>query len=112
MPLTHQRLVREHRTLAAMVKIYCRQRHGGCANLCSECQTLLDYAGGRLERCVFQAEKPTCAKCPVHCYQATQREQVKAIMRYAGPQMLWRHPILAVRHILDGCRPVPQLRKN
>jgi hypothetical protein len=32
-------------------------------------------------------------------------------MRYAGPRMLWEHPLLSLRHWLDGFRPVPSLRK-
>jgi hypothetical protein len=24
------------------------------------------------------------------------------VMRYAGPRMLWQHPILSLRHWLDG----------
>ena len=109
MALTHQRLVREHQTLAAMVQIYCRDLHGGREGLCPGCRSLVDYAAARLERCVFQAGKPTCAKCPVHCYRASHREQVKIIMRYAGPRMLLRHPILALRHMVDGRRAVPAL---
>jgi hypothetical protein len=68
---------------------------------------MLDYAAVRLERCPFQEDKPTCAKCPVHCYQPKLREQLKAIMRYAGPRMIWRHPILAIRHSLDAYRKAP-----
>jgi hypothetical protein len=30
------------------------------------------------------------------------REQVRAIMRYAGPRMLLRHPVLALMHVWDG----------
>ncbi len=92
-----------------MIEIYCRDLHGPRRGLCPECQALQDYAGLRLERCVFQAEKPTCAKCPVHCYRAAYRDQVKTVMRHAGPRMLWRHPILALRHLLDGQRPAPVL---
>jgi hypothetical protein len=102
-----KRLEREHRTILAMLRIYCRGEHGGTNDLCLECRALLDYAGVRLDRCRYQGSKPTCAKCPVHCYLPEQREQMKAVMRYAGPQMLWRHPILALRHLLDGYRPVP-----
>jgi len=47
-------------------------------------------------------EKPTCAKCPVHCYQRDRREQARVMMRYAGPRMLWEHPVLSLRHWLDG----------
>jgi hypothetical protein len=31
------------------------------------------------------------------------------VMRYTGPRMMWRHPVLAVRHVLDGRRPAPAL---
>ncbi|HWH70974.1 MAG TPA: nitrous oxide-stimulated promoter family protein [Candidatus Sulfotelmatobacter sp.] len=100
-----KRLAREWQTIAAMVQCYCRDHHQAGAGLCPECQGLLDYATLRLDRCRFGAEKPTCAKCPVHCYQRDRREQVKTIMRYAGPRMLWQHPILSLRHWLDGFKP-------
>jgi hypothetical protein len=100
------RLAREFRTMAAMIDIYCWDHHAahGDSGLCPECQSLLDYAAVRLERCRFGEGKPTCAKCPVHCYQARRREEVKAVMRYAGPRMVWHHPVLAIRHMLDGWR--------
>jgi hypothetical protein len=104
----HARLKREWRTMTAMVRIYCRGCHG-CANPCPECRQLLDYAALRLERCRFGPEKPTCANCPVHCYQRARRDQVKAVMRYAGPRMLWRHPLLSLRHWLDGFRKAPNI---
>lgn len=99
---TSKRLAREWTTLEAMVRIYCRNHHLG--ELCVECAGLLDYARLRLDRCRFGAEKPTCAKCPVHCYQRDRREQVRALMRYAGPRMIWEHPILSLKHWFDGSR--------
>jgi len=95
-----KRLAREWHTIETMVRLYCRDHHEG--GLCSECKGLLDYASVRLDRCRFGTEKPTCAKCPVHCYQKNRREQVRVIMRYAGPRMLWEHPLLSLRHWLDG----------
>ncbi len=97
-----KRLAREWRTMAAMIGCYCRGHHRTSNTLCRECQGLLDYATARLERCRFGAEKPVCAQCPVHCYQPARREQVRAVMRYAGPRMVWQHPILSLRHWLDG----------
>jgi hypothetical protein len=102
-----KRLNREWGTMEAMIKIHCRDHHGATASLCAECQQLLDYALVRLERCRFGAEKPTCAKCPVHCYQRARREQVKIVMHYAGPRMLWEHPVMSLRHWLDGFRTAP-----
>jgi hypothetical protein len=96
----NRRLAREWKTVSAMSHIYCRDRHGD--KLCKDCQELLSYVNLRLDRCRFGEEKPTCAKCPVHCYQRDRREQIKVIMRYAGPKMLWEHPILSLWHLLDG----------
>ena len=99
----HRRIERERKTIAAMSKIYCRDHHGlPRGSLCSACQELLDYAYFRLEKCPYQENKPTCANCPIHCYKPEMRERVRAMMRYAGPRMLLRHPILAVAHLLDG----------
>ncbi len=108
-----RRLRREWRTMTAMVEIYCRGRHGARGGaLCPECADFLTYAGQRLQRCRFGSAKPTCARCPVHCYNKTRREQVKTIMRYAGPRMLWEHPWLSLRHWLDGGRKIPALTRN
>lgn len=103
------RLAREWKTMTAMIRCYCRDHHHTAQGFCPECQSLLDYAGVRLERCRFGSEKPTCANCPVHCYQRDRREQIKAVMRYAGPRMLWEHPLLSLRHWLDGSRQAPKL---
>jgi len=101
--------------MSAMVQIYCRDHHRECGRLarstglCTECQQFLDYACVRLERCRFGQEKPTCANCPVHCYQRDRREEARVIMRYAGPRMLWEHPVMSLRHWLDGYRKAPQV---
>ncbi len=103
------RLAREWKTMAAMVHLFCHDCHHD-SDLCPNCRRLLDYATVRLDRCRFGAEKPTCANCPVHCYQRDRREEMKEVMRYAGPRMLWRHPILSLRHWLDGFRKAPAVR--
>lgn len=105
--LAEKRLARESKTIRAMILCYCRDHHATTKALCPDCQGMADYAALRLERCRFGPEKPVCAKCPVHCYQRARREQVRAVMRYAGPRMLWQHPILSLRHWLDGFRKAP-----
>jgi hypothetical protein len=102
--LASKRLARESQTIAALIRCYCHDHHAAKATLCPECQRLLDYAGVRLERCRFGSQKPTCVRCPVHCYQPDRREQMRVVMRYAGPRMLWQHPILSLRHWLDARR--------
>lgn len=56
----------------------------------------------------YGEEKPTCNKCPIHCYKPEPKEQMRLVMRYSGPRMLLKHPILAVRHLLHEKREVPE----
>jgi predicted amidophosphoribosyltransferase len=103
----HPRMDRESRTVEAMIAIYCRGHHGTRLQLCSECDELLAYARERLNKCPFQEGKTTCAQCPVHCYKPAMRDRIRAVMRYAGPRMLARHPILTLFHFIDGRRKEP-----
>ena len=92
---------RQRRTIESMVKLYCHAHHGAAPGFCAECQELLDYALTRMVRCPFTPKKPTSDRCTIHCYAPTQRERVRQVMRYAGPRMLLRHPLLALGHLWD-----------
>jgi hypothetical protein len=102
------RRAREQLTLDAMMRMYCRHHHGGRA-LCADCSALSEYSRRRLERCVFGDAKPTCANCLVHCYTEQMRERIREVMRWAGPRMLLRHPVLGILHLIDGRRPAVML---
>lgn len=97
----NKRLQREKKTVKTMIEIFCRGNHRS-EELCSSCQALLDYAFKRVNACKFGVGKPTCANCPIHCYKPDMREQIRAVMRYSGPRMLYKHPGLAIRHMLDN----------
>jgi hypothetical protein len=101
------RLKSEHQTLVCMTRIYCQDHHEqNIDDLCNECSTLMAYSEERLAKCPYGQAKPTCAKCPIHCYKKQPREQVREVMRYAGPRMPLRHPWQAVTHIFDKLRQV------
>jgi hypothetical protein len=87
-----------------MIGLYCRAHHGTRSSLCPRCDALGRYAQARIERCPFGAEKPTCKNCTVHCFQPARREEMREVMRFAGPRMTWRYPVLALLHLLDGRR--------
>jgi predicted amidophosphoribosyltransferase len=95
------RLSRERHTIQVMIEIYCHGHHHGGENLCSVCQSLFAYAMQRIDKCPLQANKPTCAQCPVHCYKPDMRDQIRSIMRYSGPRMMIYHPILTILHYRD-----------
>ncbi len=101
------RFDRERRTVRRMVEIYCRGHHQRGGALCERCDGLYSYAMARLDHCVYQDDKPTCKKCPVHCYRKDMRAEMRQVMIYSGPRMLVSHPVLAIRHLLDGRKPPP-----
>jgi len=99
--MKQHRLQRERHTIRVMIEMFCRGNHHTSDGLCAECQQLHAYAMRRIDKCPFQEDKPTCAKCTVHCYKPTMRAHVRQVMRYAGPRMILAHPVLTVRHYLD-----------
>jgi len=101
--MSKNHIQRESRTMAKMVGIYCSAHHHE-DGLCSDCSKFLEYAEVRLDKCPYGEDKPTCANCPVHCYKKEYRDQARTIMRYAGPRMLLRHPLLTISHYMDGRR--------
>ena len=38
----------------------------------------------------------------VHCYQPQMRGQIRQGMRYSGPRMLFHHPVMAIRHLIES----------
>jgi len=100
-------LTRELLTITKMIGIYCPDHHNTSrGDLCADCQDFLSYVEVRLEKCPYGEDKPTCTNCPVHCFKPVRKDMAKEIMRYAGPRMLLRHPLLAISHQIDGFRKV------
>ena len=102
MRMQQDRLERERHTIRVMIGIFCHGNHHASDALCADCQQLSAYAMERVDRCPYQDDKPTCAKCPIHCYRPALREQIRQVMRYAGPRMILSHPVLTIRHYIDG----------
>lgn len=93
------RIEREKRVVARMVELYCRHKLG-LDGVNDEFRELVDYAHARLGRCRFGERKTACKKCPIHCYKPAMREKIRAVMRWAGPRMLFYHPVAAIRHLI------------
>ena len=106
-----RRISRERKTVRLMVEMFCADRHGG-DGLCADCSELADYADRKLDLCPYGPEKPTCANCPIHCYRTEPREQMREVMRFAGPRMVKTHPILALMHVFDDKREAPPQPKS
>jgi len=90
----------ENKTIAVMIRIYCRDMHYTKQGLCKDCEDLQNYAFKRIDHCPFKAHKPACNKCKVHCYSPEKRDRIKKVMRHSGKKMLLRHPYLSIVHLL------------
>lgn len=97
---------KEQRVVHEMIALYCRKNHKDYSKggLCPECQKLSDYAQARSEHCPFMEQKTFCANCKVHCYKPEMREQIRTVMRFSGPRMLFYHPVLALWHLVCSAR--------
>jgi len=95
-----------------MVQLTCADQHSTTGDLCEECAALLDYVAARIARCPYGEEKPTCRRCPIHCYRPVERQRIKEVMAHAGPRLLLRGDLAALKHLIHDRQPVPELKKK
>lgn len=90
----------EVETIYTMISIYCKNNHH-TKELCSECDELFEYAKQRIDRCPKKETKTFCSSCSIHCYKPDMRQKIKTVMKYAGPRMLYKNPVLALAHVVN-----------
>ncbi len=103
---------REKQTVARMIHIYCKKKHGTKKALCPECDALTRYAMMRSDKCPFMETKTFCSNCRVHCYKADMREKIREVMRFSGPRMIFIHPVMAIRHVVESKKEKRRLEKE
>lgn len=114
-------VLKDTRLLGDFAVIYCRGMHAGAERtplvsegaslgvygarpprVCTGCAELLTYAEQRRAYCA-KDPKPFCSYCDTHCYKPAMREQMRDVMRYAGPRsLLSGHAIDGIKHVIDG----------
>jgi hypothetical protein len=93
------------RVVELMIRVYCkgnghvRPKQG--QRLCPACDELAAYARRRNDACPLLEERSFCQFCPVHCYSPAMRERITEVMRYAGPRMIFHHPLVALKHLRE-----------
>lgn len=110
----------EKKLIPVMIRTYCRGNHKTerkaegvkGKELCSKCKELAEYAAFRLEKCPFKRNKGFCSYCKIHCYKPEYRAEMKEVMKYSGPKMLFSHPIFAMSHITAMIKYKKQLKKQ
>ncbi|MCR4599879.1 MAG: nitrous oxide-stimulated promoter family protein [Acetatifactor sp.] len=110
---TEKKRAREKQIVSEMITLYCGKNHGTKhGGLCTECKELRDYAVMRSDKCPFMDNKTFCSNCKVHCYKPEMRERIRKVMRYSGPRMMFHHPAMAIRHVIESKREKRRLEKE
>jgi hypothetical protein len=104
--LNQEKLVRN------MINIYCRKNHNSRNGLCESCNDLLKYAQQRLEKCPYGNNKPVCSNCKIHCYKKDYKEQIKTVMRFSGPIIIFYKPVAGVKYLIKKKILDKKLMKN
>lgn len=93
--MRRSRVELEKEMVVHMIKLYYK-KYGTQ----EEEEALIAYAMKRLSYCKFGEEKTFCSKCPIHCYAPKYKLEIKKVMKYSGPRMLFVHPIMTINHLL------------
>ena len=90
---------KEKKLIPVMIKKYCHGKHKAKGEeLCEECRQLTEYALFRF--------------CKIHCYKPDMREKIKDVMKWAGPRMIFTHPVFAFKHVFQMISYKRKLRKE
>ncbi len=91
------------KVLSDFVAVFCREKHKGEPKealkttderlagalgtrhlmLCQDCSKLLYHGIAKRLLCPYDP-KPTCRKCPTHCYAPGYREKMRGVMKFSG----------------------------
>ena len=103
---------KEKYIVSQMIEIYCHGKHKTKGSLCEKCQELTQYTAQRVDKCPMMETKTFCSNCKIHCYKPEMREQIRSVMRYSGPRILFYHPVMAVRHVIESKKEQKRLAKE
>ena len=88
--------------LEAIGTIYCRAHHAECAQdaagLCPECREVVETTLAKAQTCPY-GHSGNCQDCDTQCQRGTSKQRVKAMMRYAAPRMVYRHPLMTLSYV-------------
>lgn len=79
-----------------MIELYYRKK-----DLANECEELKLYAIKRIDACPHRNKSFFCSSCETPCYNPEMRDKIRNVMRYSGPRMLFKHPIMSIKHALS-----------
>jgi hypothetical protein len=99
---TTNKKLKEKEIISLMISIYCRGKNHDSNGLCESCKALDEYSLKRIDLCPHTETKTFCSACKTHCFSPAERDRIREVMRYSGPRMLFYHPIMLIKHFIQG----------
>lgn len=94
---------KEKNNIKKTFAVYCNNHHNTSGEtLCPKCTALLATVMIKMSRCPYGITKPICDRCDRLCFGAKQNRDFLEIMNSSQKSMLFKHPILAIKHKLAG----------
>lgn len=112
MTAIEQKRAEEKTVVSKMIHLYCKKVHHTKEGLCPQCEALERYTHTRSDHCPFMENKTFCANCRVHCYRPDMREQIRTVMRFSGPRMLFVEPKMTIRHVITTRQEKRRLKRE
>lgn len=70
----------------------------------SHCYEIIKNAFKHINRCPHSFYKTFCHHCPTKCYTCCELEDINPIMAYSGKRILFKHPIMGIRFVINVIR--------
>jgi len=93
------RIENEKHIMEFMVRLYFSKKEKN-KELCNSCKELIEYSKKRSDNCPYKENKPSCKRCPKHCYKKEYRDRIRKVMRYSAPRIIFHNPKEFFRHLI------------
>lgn len=98
----NNRKTREKEIVRLMITIFCKGKGHNGQEVCRDCTQLIGYSEKKIDSCPHITTKTFCSSCSTHCFAPEERKTIKEVMRYSGPRMLSHHPLVLLKHLIQG----------
>lgn len=102
----------EKNLVKKMILFYCKNNRHSKDTPCKDCDELIEYAAMRIDKCPFMETKTFCSNCRIHCFKPDMRNRIKEVMRYSGKRMLFKEPILVIKHLYYTIKEKKNLKEK
>lgn len=101
----------DKKIISTMISIYCNgnshkanEENKVKDDICPNCKRLQEYAYSKIDKCpkLKSGKKAICGTCKNNCYMQDDElsNMMKAVMKYSGPRMILKHPLMTIKHAL------------